>query len=128
MLGLQMSHEFLKTERPRPIDLFVGHGLVPRLVEFLKSGDNPDMQYVAAWVLTTIAFGNHEQTTAVVQAGAVDPLLELFDSPITKTVDQAVWCIGNISGDGPEIQKFLIDKGVIPKLVKMADSEVKLQV
>jgi hypothetical protein len=124
--GLQMAHSFLKTVRPRPIDLFVTHGIVPKLVEYLRMDSHPEMQYIACWVLTTVAFGNHEQTSAVVQAGAVDVLLQLLDSPVPRIVDQAIWCIGNISGDGPEMQKHLLSKGLVPKLVEMAESKRKL--
>ncbi|CAG7827112.1 unnamed protein product, partial [Allacma fusca] len=121
-----MAHNFLKTIRPRPIDLFVTHGIVSKLVEYLKMEEHPEMQYIACWVLTTVAFGNHEQTSAVVQAGAVDVLLHLFDSPVPRIVDQAIWCIGNISGDGPEMQKHLLSRGLVTKLVQMAQCQRKL--
>ena len=44
------------------------------------------------------------QTQAVVQANAVPLFLQLLQSPHQNVCEQAVWALGNIIGDGPDLR------------------------
>lgn len=89
----------LSREKNPPLKLFVDAGLVPKLVEFLTSPFHPSLQFEAAWALTNIASGTSELTRAVVEGGAVKPLVELLSSPNLTVCEQAVWALGNIAGE-----------------------------
>lgn len=94
-----LQRKILSQERNPPLNLIVEAGLIPRLVEFLKSSLHPCLQCEAAWALTNVASGTSEQTRAVVEAGAIQPLVELLSSPHMIVSEQAVWALGNIAGE-----------------------------
>lgn len=89
----------LSREKNPPLKLIVDAGLIPRLVELLKSSLHPRLQFEAAWALTNIASGASELTRAVVVGGAIQPLVELLSSPHMTVCEQAVWALGNIAGE-----------------------------
>ena len=58
-----------------------------------------------------------EQTEEVVNAGAVPRLIELLSSPNMDVVEQSIWALGNIAGDGPKMRDIVIDQGIIVLLL-----------
>uniref|UniRef100_A0A8D2DPD7 Importin subunit alpha n=1 Tax=Sciurus vulgaris TaxID=55149 RepID=A0A8D2DPD7_SCIVU len=122
----QAARKMLSRERNPPLNSFVEAGLIPRLVEFLKSSLHPYLQFEAAWALTNIASGTPEQTQAVVEAGAILPLIELLSSPHMTVCEQAVWALGNIAGDGPKLRDIVISSNAIPHLLTLVSSTIPI--
>lgn len=56
--------------------------LLPRVVRFLRIDCSKQLQHEAEWLLTGIAAGNSEQTRAVIEAGAIPPLIELLTAQL----------------------------------------------
>lgn len=106
-LGIQSARKLLSHLRHPPIDMLIHYGLLPYCVEFLKRHHNPKLQLEAAWTLTNVASGTSEQTMAVVNAGAVPHLVALLRSKSKDVVEQAIWALSNISGDGPECRDLV---------------------
>ena len=70
-----------------------------------------------------MASGTPEQTKAVVNAGAVGPFVKLLSSPRQNVAEQAVWAIGNIAGDGPNLRDFVIKLGCVAPLLNLVTAE-----
>ncbi|XP_077879852.1 importin subunit alpha-8 [Ictidomys tridecemlineatus] len=122
----QAARKMLSRERNPPLKSFVAAGLIPRLVEFLKWSLHPFLQFEAAWALTNIASGTSDQTRAVVEGGAVLPLIELLSSPHMTVCEQAVWALGNIAGDGSEFRDVVIASNAIPHLLALVSSAIPI--
>ncbi|CAG0917011.1 unnamed protein product [Notodromas monacha] len=121
--SLQRLRKLLSREANPPIDIVLRAGLLPRLVAFL-SYDDENVQLEAAWAVTNIASGSSEHTAAVIQAGAVPVLLQLFNtSPSMPVAEQALWGLGNIVGDGPDKRDYLLSLGFTTDIISCMKSK-----
>jgi len=109
----------LSLERAPPIDAVIKAGCLPYLVQCLGAVDNQKLQFEAAWALTNVASGESRHTNALVQNGAVPPLLGLLNSPSWEIREQAVWALGNVAGDGAILRDQLLQCGAMQQLIKM---------
>mmetsp|Transcript_96658 Transcript_96658/g.211342 ORF Transcript_96658/g.211342 Transcript_96658/m.211342 type:complete len:626 (-) Transcript_96658:81-1958(-) len=98
-------------------------GLLTRLVSLLSQADQPHLQLECAWVLTNITSGTPEQTRAVVEAGAVPHFLKLLKVQNEELREQAVWALGNIAGDSPELRDLVLTATLPPEAPARARSD-----
>ena len=89
------------------------------MVSFLSRDTNRKLQLEAAWALTNIASGHSSQTRAVVEQGAVPSFVRLLSCGVPEVVEQAVWALGNIAGDGPDLRDMVLDAGIIAPMKEL---------
>ncbi len=84
-----------------PIDLVTERpDVMARMVEALGPHHDTRLIYESAWAISNIASGSEEQTSAIVKAGCIEPLVELLMLELAPEVtEQALWALGNVAGD-----------------------------
>lgn len=53
------------------------------------------------------------------RTGGVQMFIHLLSSTHMNVVDQAVWALGNIAGDGANLRELTIKNGIIPPLIAL---------
>ncbi|XP_037959974.1 importin subunit alpha [Teleopsis dalmanni] len=125
-IGMQSARKMLSRERHPPIDIMIGHGIVPICINFLQDTSNSMLQFEAAWALTNIASGTSEQTRCVIDHDAVPHFVALLQSKSINLAEQAVWALGNIAGDGALARDIVINHNVIPGILQLITMDTPL--
>lgn len=97
-----------------------------KLVKLLSWTTRPDICFEAAWCLTNIASGDAKHTQVVVNAGAIDPLIQLLEHNNDNVRDQAVWALGNIAGESPVYRDQILAHGAMQKVLNIAHRVLRL--
>lgn len=74
--------ELLANERNPPIQEVIDAGLVPVFAQLLACRGNPAILFEAAWALTTVCCGTHDQTRAVIGANTLPLFVQLLVSDV----------------------------------------------
>jgi len=93
-------------------------GAVPRLKQLISHG-NREIQKEACWTLSNIAAGTVDQIQAVIDSGAISPLVSLVnDSKTDQEVrSEACWVVLNATSCGSDQQiEVLVDEGCVSVL------------
>ncbi|KAF7701561.1 Importin subunit alpha-4 [Cucumispora dikerogammari] len=116
--GVVEFRHLLSENMSPPIRAVVDSGVVPRFVELLSrkcvvysNGDEKlirNIRLETAWVITNIASGSSEQTQIVVESGAAPLLIDMLSENDEEIIDQAVWALGNISGESEKMRNMII--------------------
>jgi len=113
----------LSLEMGPPIDDVINAGLIPLLMEMLRSPVNNKLQFEAAWCITNIASGTHAQTKVVIDSGAIPIFCELLRSESREIREQAVWAIGNLSGDNVDARDEILRFNALHEIKRFITSE-----
>jgi hypothetical protein len=92
--------ELLSTHREQLIQHVLERNWVPLLLDWLKLYQRPAVQVEALWALTNIAAGAVENTQVLIKHGAIPTLVSLLGSINEEVLEQAMWVLGNLAGEG----------------------------
>ena len=107
--------KILSVERNPPVDEVLQAGLVPILIRHLLENPHaPTKIFESAWALTNIA--STSRTAAVVEEGAVGPLIQLLRHHNADVREQAAGCLGNIAVDNTDYRNYLLQENILEAL------------
>lgn len=107
----------LSVDKYPPIDLVLESGVLPRLIELLGHKEKPKVQFESTWAITNIACGEPRHTQLLVSQGAVPYLLDIISAGSDVCREQALWALGNISGDSCDSRELLLSLGILEPLL-----------
>ena len=90
--------KYLCTCNTNAIDSVLSMDVLEYLWMYAKSASDKD-RYEISWILTNLSAGNERQTEILVRNGVIELMANLLSSENEDVIIQALWCIGNISGD-----------------------------
>mmetsp|Transcript_2329 Transcript_2329/g.5203 ORF Transcript_2329/g.5203 Transcript_2329/m.5203 type:complete len:626 (+) Transcript_2329:275-2152(+) len=117
MEGVTYFREQLSVVNP-PVGAVRQSGIIPRLVQLLNNDKNRKLQYEVAWTLTNICSAEHDDCQDVVDQNAIPEFIRLLDScDDAEVLEQAIWALGNIAADCKDLQKLVLEEGVVDPLL-----------
>ncbi|XP_071945827.1 uncharacterized protein [Antedon mediterranea] len=94
----------------------------PYLIVYLQ-GHSAPLQDQCSWALGNIACEGPEFREILIKQGAIQPLINLLQSPIPRVIQSAAFAISNfISGPDADISIFM-NGGIAPLLLQHVNSE-----
>jgi len=120
--------QMLSVLKNPPIQEIIDAGIVPKLIWFLASNENPKLQFEAAWALTNIASGTTEHTQVVIENGAVPIFMALLVNSSDDIREQALWALGNIAGDSCKCRDVVLQCRILDPLLEICVSKPKLTI
>ncbi|DBA04152.1 TPA: hypothetical protein N0F65_004260 [Lagenidium giganteum] len=108
----------LSSERDLLIRQMLEKNWTPRLIKWLRLRDRPTLQVEALWALTNIAAGATDNTSVLLQNGVIPTLVSLLDSQNEEVLEQSVWVLGNLAGEGSATRDLVLNAGALIPLVQ----------
>ncbi len=71
----------------------------------------------ALWALTNIAAGAAEHTHVLIKHGAVPTLVSLLSSSNEEVLEQAMWVLGNLAGEGSTARDIVLGSNALRPVV-----------
>lgn len=96
--GIIAIRKLIDGERKETFNYFLSSDLVTKFIGFLSNNEEPQVKLEAAWLFSSLTFGQNV-CRALVKRNIVEPLLQLLIEDQKYIVDQALVSIGNISAD-----------------------------
>ena len=126
MEAARKLRHLLSSDRDLLIHEVFRRNWVPYLLRWLRLRERPTLQVEALWALTNVAAGTTEHTHVLIKNGAVPILVSLLDSPNDEVLEQSVWVLGNLAGEGPAARDAVLKAAVLTPLMRCMNENSKL--
>jgi len=124
VIGLR---KLLCAESNPPIQQVLDAETLPKLIEFMKSEDQPRLLLEATWILSNLTSGTTKQTQMILDHGAIPVLIRLSKSSNREVREQIIWVLGNIAGDSSQFRDCLIHAGAVNPFIKIMEESLSAE-
>lgn len=93
-------------------------GLIPTLLNFMKSEASPHLVLESTWCVANLTIGDQYQIEFMIKRGLLEILKKLLISQHMKIVEQAVWVVANLAADSFELKIDMLKMGYAEILTK----------
>eukprot|EP00602_Paraphysomonas_sp_CaronLab_P002860 CAMPEP_0185028398 /NCGR_PEP_ID=MMETSP1103-20130426/14054_1 /TAXON_ID=36769 /ORGANISM="Paraphysomonas bandaiensis, Strain Caron Lab Isolate" /LENGTH=1026 /DNA_ID=CAMNT_0027562797 /DNA_START=160 /DNA_END=3237 /DNA_ORIENTATION=- len=118
MLAASKIRQLLVSNNNLLIQEILRRNWIPLLLSWLVEGAELPLQIGALWALTNIAAGPPEHTHTLIRHGSIPILLGLLTSDNDEILEQSVWVLGNIAGEGVSSRDAILAAGTVNPLVE----------
>ncbi|KII68559.1 Importin subunit alpha-3 [Thelohanellus kitauei] len=115
----------LCTKQELYLDNFLELHIVDILVHHLVNCEITDVKYNVACALTNIASGDSRHTSFLLEESVIAALSSLLCDTNICLVEQSIWALSNIIGDGPEARNFVLRSNILSALYQLLNLHYK---
>lgn len=114
--GIINIRKILCNNKTHLIQEIIDQNAVPKIMEMAMNDNERHLQLEATWCLANLASGSSEQTNSLIQKNVIDVFIRLANSEFCQIAEQAIWGLGNISGDCLEFRNLVL-KSKVPEVL-----------
>ncbi len=116
--------QLFSTNQESLVQEVLDRGWIPCLLKWLAVDQNPSIQVEALWALTNIAVStsDHAHSHVLIKHGAIPVLVQLLTSDNDVVLEQAMWVLGNLAGEGAVTRDAILSAGTLSRLVNCLES------
>ena len=126
--GIIGLRKILSQKQGLPIQQVIDHNVVVKILAMAQNSAQPHLQMEATWCLANMASGTTEQTASLIQKNVIPVFVELTRSPFYQIAEQAIWGLGNISGDCVEFRSAVMKSPAVEVLLEVYDNAASMKV
>jgi importin subunit alpha-1 len=119
--GIIGLRRILSQKTNLPIQEVLDHSILTKIINMAQNDVQPHLQMEATWCLANLASGTTEQTNSLIQKGVIPIFVELSKSSSYQIAEQAIWGLGNISGDCVEFRSLVLKSHAVDVLTDVFD-------
>ena len=117
--GIINIRKLLCENKMECIQNIIDNNILPRIIKMARNSSEKHLQLEATWCLANLASGSSEQTYYLIQHNVIDLLVNIASDTFLQIAEQAIWGLGNISGDCYEFRTLVLNSKAPEVLIKV---------
>ena len=120
--GIIGLRRILSNKASLPIRQILDHSALYIIIAMTKNQEEPHLQLEATWCLANLASGSTEETYSLIKKNIISIFVQLSKSTLPQIAEQAIWGLGNISGDCTELRTMVLKSEAPSNLLELIES------
>jgi len=71
-----------------------------------------------------VASGKNDHVQVLIDKGCITSFVQLLSSSSNEVIEQAIWGLGNIAGDNPNIRDLVISAGAVNPIANLLNKGI----